>query len=277
MTGLVAIGNFNTVGGVPRLQIAMLNTSGALDPGRMEHDPVRRPPTAAAPSTRYMRDVDIAPDGSFFVVVTTGGWGLATRRSSATAPLGGRPTARAVQNPTWIEHTGGDTFWAVEVTGPVAYVGGHFRWMNNAADHRRWSAGPGAITREGLAALDTRNGLPFSWNPTRTRGVGVFDFHVTQSDLWAGSDTAVWAGERRDRLAAFPWSGGLALPSDKLGALPGDVVQLDADSVTGVDVTSRYLTGATTPATAALGTAGIDWSKPTRRVHGERHPLHRLE
>ncbi len=257
---LVAIGNFNAVGGTARMQIAMLNTSGAaatLDGwsttrfGGLD---------CSAYFDTYMRDVDVSPDGSFFVVVTTGGWGGNTTKLCDSASRWETYGAGA-QNPTWINHTGGDTFWAVEVTGPVAYVGGHFRWMNNLLTTDGRSAGPGAITREGLAALDTRNGLPFSWNPTRTRGVGVFDFHVTQTDLWAGSDTAVWAGERRDRLAAFPWSGGLALPNDKLGALPGDVVQLDADTVTGVDATSRYLTGATSPTTAALGTAGIDWSK----------------
>jgi PKD repeat protein len=206
-----------------------------------------------------MRDVDIAPDGSFFVVVTTGGWGLGTTRlcDSATRweTYGG-----SGQNPTWIDFSGGDTYWAVEVTGPVAYVGGHFRWMNNSLTGNGDSAGPGAVARDGLAALDTRNGVPFSWNPGRTRGVGVFDFHVTGSELWAGSDTAVWAGERRDRLAAFPWAGGLQLPNDTLGTLPGDVIQLDADTVGGADVTSRYLTGATSPATVALGAAGVNWA-----------------
>jgi PKD repeat protein len=255
---MVAIGNFDTVGGLPRMQVAMLDTSGAAG-------------TVAAWSTTrfggadcsmsfdsYMRDVDIAPDGSFFVVVTTGGWGSGTSRlcDSATRweTYGG-----SGQQPTWIDFSGGDTFWAVEVTGPVAYVGGHFRWMNNSLTKDGKSAGPGAVTREGLAALDTRNGLPFSWDPTRTRGIGVFDFHVTGSELWAGSDTAVWAGERRDRLAAFPWVGGLQLPSDRLGSLPGDVVQLDADTVTGTDTTSRYLTDATSPATVNLADPGVSW------------------
>ncbi len=257
---LVAIGNFNAVGGTARMQIAMLNTSGAAATLDGWNTTRFGGLDCSAYFDTYMRDLDVSPDGSFFVVVTTGGWGGDNTRlcDSATRweTYGSGPQA-----PTWVNYTGGDTFWAVEVTGPVAYVGGHFRWMNNLLTADGRSAGPGAIGREGLAALDTRNGLPFSWNPTRTRGVGVFDFHVTQSDLWAGSDTAVWAGERRDRLAAFPWSGGLALPSDKLGSLPGDVVQLDADTVTGADATSRYLTGAGSPATVALGTAGIDWSK----------------
>ncbi|MCZ3385432.1 MAG: PKD domain-containing protein [Actinomycetia bacterium] len=263
---LVAIGNFNAVGGTARMQIAMLNTSGpvaTLDPWNTSRFGGTQ---CSGYFDSYMRDVDFAPDGSFFVVVTTGGWGdqlYDPARVTKLCDSASRwETYRAgTQNPTWLEHTGGDTFWSVEVTGPVAYVGGHFRWMNNLLTRDGDSAGAGAVSRDGLAALDTRNGLPFSWNPTRTRGVGVFDFLVTQSGLWAGSDTAVWAGERRDRLAAFPWAGGLALPNDRLGSLPGDVVQLDADSVSGVDVTSRYLTGAMSPATVALGANGVDWSK----------------
>src|SRR5690606_11435750 len=105
--------------------------------------------------------------------------------------------------PTWVNYTGGDTSYAVEIANGVAFVGGHMRWANNpfAAD----SAGPGAIPRQGIQALDVTNGLPYSWNPGRARGVGVFDFHVTPQGLWAGSDTNTWAGEQRRRLAFFPF------------------------------------------------------------------------
>jgi PKD repeat protein len=254
---LVAVGNFSLAAGQSRMQVAMLDLAG---------------PTAVLADWRtsrfggqdcstsfdtYLRDIDFAPDGSFFVIVTTGGWGGTRLCDTATR---WETYASGEQTYSWVNYTGGDTFWSVEVTGPVAYVGGHFRWLNNTLTRDGSSAGAGAISREGLAALDTRNGLPFSWNPTRTRGVGVFDFHVTQSALWAGSDTAVWAGERRDRLAAFPWTGGLALPNDRLGTVPGDVVQLDADAVAGSDVTARYLTGAAAPVTTTLAGGGVNWA-----------------
>lgn len=257
---LVAIGNFKRVDGQLRSQIAMLNTGGSTATlGRWST--TRFGADCGRAFDSYLHDVDIAPDGSFFVVVTTGGFGGGSGVRLCDSASRWETYRSGSQQPTWVDYAGGDTFWAVEVTGPVAYVGGHFRWMNNLLTPNGGSAGPGAIPREGLAALDTRNGLPFSWNPTRTRGVGVFDFHVTQTELWAGSDTAIWAGERRDRLAAFPWTGGLELPNDRTGVVPGDVVQLDSRSMRGVDATSHYLSGRTVPAQTGLDAGAIDWSR----------------
>jgi hypothetical protein len=257
---LVAIGNFSSVAGSSRVQVAMLNTSGAtatLDSWTTSSFPGT---SCGSAWDTYMHDVDMAPNGSFFVIVTTGGWGTTSRMCDTASRW--ETYSSGAQSPSWTSFTGGDTSWAVEVTGPVAYVGGHFRWWNNQNTSTGDNVGPGGVARTGLAALDTRNGMPFSWDPTRTRGVGVFDFFVTNTELWAGSDTAWWGNpaERRDRLAAFPWQGGLPLPSDKLGTVPGDVVQLDADNVAGADVTSRYLVNTTSPATATLNSGGFNWA-----------------
>ena len=80
------------------------------------------------------------------------------------------------------------------------------RWMNNpyAADAK----GPGAVVRTGLAALDPRNGMPYTWNPTRQRGYGVYEFTVTSDGLLMGHDTKRVKNELRNRLAFFPLAGG---------------------------------------------------------------------
>ncbi len=98
------------------------------------------------------------------------------------------------------------------------------RWMNNpyAGD----AAGPGAVPREGIAALDPTTGLPLSWNPGRDRGVGVFDMLATSTGLWVGSDTNLIGGETRRKIAFFPLAGGTTLPAQVLGAVPNDVYLL---------------------------------------------------
>ena len=222
---MVAIGNFATVNGKSRKQIAMFTLTGAVDKLRKWATPSFANNCNPVFDT-YMRDVDFSPDGKFFIVVTTGSYRFGTMCDTASRwETGVNKPNRA---PTWTTYSGGDTFVAVEVAGPLAYVGGHMRWVNNpfAGD----KPGSGAVPREGLAALDTRNGLPLTWDPTRARGYGVFDFFPTASTLWAVSDTNIWAGETRPRLAGFPFAGGVTLPPDLIGTLPSEVLLLGKSS-----------------------------------------------
>jgi hypothetical protein len=163
---LIAIGNFQTAGGQPRNQIAMVNltTSPA---SLLSWSTERFAPACAAIFDTYMRDIDIAPDGSYFVVVTTGAFsgGLAAGVLCDTASRWEIGPGGPNQQPTWVDYTGGDTLSAVAVTGAAVYVGGHQRWMNNP--YTGDAAGPGAVARSGIAALDPLNGLPYSWNPGR--------------------------------------------------------------------------------------------------------------
>jgi hypothetical protein len=227
---LVAVGNFRTVNGQSRPQIVMVNTSGATATlSSWATD--RYTSQCASVFDTYMRDVDIAPAGNgfgnYFVVAATGaysgGVGSGTLCDTVTrwelGPVGGG------QQPSWADYSGGDTLTQVKVTGPAIYVGGHQRWMNNpfAGDQ----VGPGAVPREGLAAVDPRNGLPYSWNPGRARGVGVFEFLPTTTGLWIGHDTNRLGGEAHKRIAFMPLTpGGTVLPPENTGTLPGHVYLL---------------------------------------------------
>lgn len=257
-SALVVVGNFTTVNGQSRPQIAMVDVGN----GPATLDTWATTGFAKGCSLHfdtYMYQVDTSPDGAYFIVVTTGAYsggpGANTLCDAASRWEWG--VTGANQKPSWVEYSGGDTFTSVEVTGTAIYVGGHFRWMNNplAADKK----GPAGVRRKGLAALDPRNGLPLTWNPTRDRGWGVWGFRSTPDGLWMGSDTDVTANEPRMRIAYFPLVGGAAMPADNTGALPGSVYLLgnsaDATAVRRVDFSGTSVTGQTSSTQATFNPA----------------------
>jgi PKD repeat protein len=258
---VLAIGNFTSVAGQDRHQIALIDTAAepdALSAWQTSYYDA----TCASVFSTFMRDLDISPDGRFAIVTTTGAYRPPPSSCDTNARFELTGETANLQ-PTWVNYTGGDTSYAVEIANGVAFVGGHMRWANNpfAGDQ----AGPGAIPREGIQALDVTNGLPFSWNPGRARGVGVFDFHVTAQGVWAGSDTLTWAGEQRRRLAFFPFAGGTTVPADVVGTLPNDVFTLGRVSGSGLDdVQRRFFSGTGAPGSTTVFPGTTDW----RNVRG---------
>jgi hypothetical protein len=156
-TRLIAIGNWTYVAGLQRDQIVMLNLT-TTPVSVTDWATTRYQQQCARVFDTYMRDIDISPDGSYFVVATTGAY-----RAGSLCDAAARWETGAGQQPTWVDYTGGDTLYSVAITGTAVYVGGHQRWMNNSFVGDR--AGPGAVAREGIAALDPVNGLPLAGAP----------------------------------------------------------------------------------------------------------------
>lgn len=250
---LVAIGNFTSVDGTDRSQIAMFDIAGTTSALANWSTKLYESRCAAQFDTT-MTDVSFSPDGSYFAVSTTGSYG---GTSSLTSESGCDVVARfeadgsgTTVRPTWAAYTGGDTTWTVEVTADAIYAGGHQRWQNNPAGSN--AAGQGAVERTGIAALNPENGMAYAWNPTRTRGVGVKDMLATDQGLYVGSDTTTFAHERHDRLAFLPALGGTTLPTEDPLSLPGNVVTVATGAT---KVVQRRFDGAT--AGAASTPAGF--------------------
>jgi hypothetical protein len=252
-TKLVATGTFTKVDGLDRNQIAMIDLS--TTPASVSSwQTAAFIPACATRFDTYVRDVSFAPDGSYFVVANTGAYfggpnagvicdSVQRWETGATGPG---------QQPTWVDYTGGDSLTQVAATGAAVYVGGHQRYLNNpfAGD----TAGAGAVSRMGIAALDPQNGLPYTWNPGRyPRGSGVWAFLGTADGLWVGSDTDYVDFAYHPRLAFLPAAGGKTVPAAVPGTLPGDLYTVGA----GATPMRRTFDGTAAGAPAAVSGAGL--------------------
>jgi hypothetical protein len=116
------------------------------------------------------------------------------------------------------------------------------------------------VGRAGIAALDPVNGLPYSWNPTRSRGVGVKDMLANSQGLYVGSDTTTigrtTGNTYHARIAMLPLSGGKTLPNLRSYTLPADVYTVAAG---GSQLVRRSFSGTGVTATANAP-AGPGWS-----------------
>lgn len=222
-TRMIAIGNFRMADGLERDQVVMIRlgtTAATVDPAwrTQQYDTT----CYFWAFDSFVRDVQFAPDGSYFALVTSGGGNPGTLCDTLT-----RWETTATGDdvlPTWTTFTGGDSLFSVEVTGAAIYTGGHQRWMNN--DLGRDFAAAGAVPRPGISAHDPRTGVPLAWNPGRhPRGVGAEALLATPTGLYVGMDTP-YIGNRqylRPGLAHFPLADGAPLPSESTGSLPANV------------------------------------------------------
>ncbi len=262
---LVAIGNFATVNGLARNQVVVIDTSGAtatLTPWATNRYDRSHSVCSGAFDT-FTRDIDISPNGSFFVLSTTGAFGGGGNGGGLCDTTARWEMGSTGNDPTWIGYTGGDTSYGVAVTGGVVYIGGHMRWQNNPFQGDQ--AGPGAVAREGIAALDVKNGLPLTWNPGRDRGVGAQALYASSAGLWVGSDTTIFNSQRRGRIAFLPLAGGTSLPADPVTGLPGDLYGAQAGTAP-QNVLWRINAGSSSSITALDG--GTAWGSQNGRVNG---------
>ncbi len=256
---LVVIGNFKRADGLDHDQAVAINLTGPTAVVDTSWHTNRYDDRCAANAfDSWVRDVQYSPDGSYFVIVTTGAPFLGTL-CDTTARWNTSASGTSLQ-PAWVDYTGGDTLLSVEIADGVIYTGGHQRWHNNPQG--RDNARTGAVPRPGIAALSPENGTPFSWNPGRNpRGDGASVVYASATGLWVGSDTE-WIGDFdyfRPRIAFFPFSQGVDLPTTSAWSLPANVYQAGPLSGATTSMVRRYWTGSAVEQTATVG-GGVDWT-----------------
>jgi hypothetical protein len=201
----LVMGDFTSVGGVPRQQIFMLNV--ATSPATVtawtspEWDGSAGEATPASPTTGYpyecatvepfyIQAAAWSPDDSTIYIGTTGyhpnGWPVGkTPRNGLCDAAAAFPATQTQVLHTWVNYTGCDSLYSAAADASTAYFGGHERWSSNpsACD----SAGTGAVAAPGFEGLSASSGV-LTFNPTRGRGLGADGMLDTSAGLWIASD-----------------------------------------------------------------------------------------
>ncbi|MFD0517763.1 PKD domain containing protein [Paractinoplanes durhamensis] len=215
---LVAIGALLKAGGYDRTQIAMFDVAGPRATLLNWYTDAYKPACMKGFDT-YLRQVKFSPDGGYFVVAATGRASSPDRLCDSAARF--ETVGNGRHNPTWVQRTGGDSLYALSVTGSAVYLGGHQRYFDNPYGTDAKGPGAGAVSRPGIGAVSPVTGRALSWNPTRSRGSGfVASWWCRMGCLlartpmsWAMSTTGGWACSRFDRAGwrayrVLGWAGG---------------------------------------------------------------------
>ena len=194
---LVIGGTFLDVAGQSRPRVALINTGGGL--GVTATLANWAAPILANNCSAEHNDVqgiDFSPDGSFFVVATTG-YESSPGTSPSVCDSVSRFSATATGTnvaPTWIDYGGGDSFYSVQVAGAVVYAGGHNRWSNNQCGNNAACA-PNVVLNMGLTAIDANTGLTIPWwQPLTERGAGTMSLTTFPAGEFSGSNGGLIIG-----------------------------------------------------------------------------------
>lgn len=231
----------------------------------------------------YVRGLDFGPDGSYVVMSATGYRSAGgptvcdavSRYDLGTTATASTGTADAV-SPAWVNYSGGDSFYAVDVSGSVAYVAGHNRWVSNQCGVDSLCA-PNAVLADGVAALDVHTGqaVPW-WQPQTSRGhgtqflgtfpAGLASGTLASGGLLLGTDVNSIGGTFHGENAAFrelpassPARGG-PIPSGLFNENGGTNTGLDMCVDEAGDATSS---GASVQLTDCNNSAEQDWTVAT--------------
>jgi hypothetical protein len=186
-------GDFMSVGGQPRRQVAMIDLTGsgsATDPWYApEFDGY-----CYISEPFYAQDGAWSPDGQTVYFGTTGykpangaGYSTSQPRAGLCDAAAAFPTTPGTVTHNWVNYTGCDSVYSTAADASTAYFAGHERFASNPNGCDR--LGPGAVSAPGMVGLSPTDGA-VTYNPTRDRGLGADDLVVTDAGLWVGSDNA---------------------------------------------------------------------------------------
>jgi hypothetical protein len=213
-------GNFTSAGGATHWRTILLDLGTSSATVSKWNAPILQQPCNSNGIPNYVSGISYSADGTWFAMATTGyrnlnnGFPLTQTVCDAVARFPATEVSPVVA--TWVNYTGCDSLYSVLVEPDAVYVGGHNRWLNNPNGCD--AAGPGALSRPGIGAVDPRTGQALSWNPTRSRGRGADFLEMTSLGLLVLSDCAA-PGNSSDPSSGSNFLAGTYHPC--VGLLPG--------------------------------------------------------
>lgn len=224
-TRAVIIGNFGSVAGQSRQEVAVLNVdpvTGSATSLNTWNAPTHLggSVTGCSKKDTWPREVDWDPTGSFFGIVASGGGGFDPWPALCDAYSRWRENGNANSVPVLYNNTEFDSYFSVCDVGTWSYVGGHFKSLNH---HVRLNGvivrppkGQVNETHYGLGVITNTTGLAVSgWNHTTLTGRGagwaaslcVPGPAATGGGVYFGGDSVGVNGDSTiQRLAYFPAS-----------------------------------------------------------------------
>jgi hypothetical protein len=192
----LVMGDFTSVGGLPRQQIFMLNLAGsqATVTGWTSSE---FNGNCATVEPFYVQAAAWSPDDSTVYIATTGyhpnGEPIgATPRTGLCDVAAAFPATQTSVVHTWVNYPGCDSLYAAAADSGAAYFGGHERWSMNPNDCD--AMGPGAYNAPGMEGLQPATGDLYvnaagtAGYYSRARGLGADDMLITSGGLWIASD-----------------------------------------------------------------------------------------
>ena len=215
MTQMAVTGNFKSAGGRTHWRTILLDLRAASATVSTWNAPILQQPCSSPATPNYVADLSFSPDGNWFAMVTHGFKNPSGPLAATVCDAVSRwSTTPGNHTPTWVNYTGCDSLFSVLVTSDAVYVGGHQRWLDNSVCN---AAGPGAVSRPGIGAVDPVAGKALSWNPTRSRGHGADFLELTARGLLVLSDCAA-PGSKNDPSSGANYLAGAYHPC--VGLLP---------------------------------------------------------
>lgn len=210
----LVMGDFTSVGGLPRQQIFMLNLAGktaSVTPWTSpQWDGSQGEATPSDPTTGYpyqcatvepfyIQAAAWSPDDSEIYIATTGyhpnNWPIGeTPRNGLCDAAAAFPATQASVTDTWINYTGCDSLYATAADANGAYFSGHERFSMNSDDCD--GLGPDGYNAPGMEGLSPTTGALYLNSAgtagyySRDRGNGADDMLATTAGLWIASDNA---------------------------------------------------------------------------------------